>query len=108
LDLQDQRRRESASQDPLTIESWQSNGYGSVAATAATASSSTLSLATGGLMPVAERRFALRQRIVNLTHGYRVDSRVTAVETVEVDDAVFAIPADYREIATPTVTRPKR
>ena len=103
LATRDRVSREMEAQDPITIESWQSNTFGPLGLAAASASSSTLSIATAGLVPVAERRFALRQRIVNPTHGYRVDAVVTAVETVEVDDALFVIPAGYREIPTPVV-----
>jgi hypothetical protein len=85
--------------DPITIDNWTSDAYGPAASLIASAASHISALATAGFSALAERPFALRQVIVNPTSGYKVESRVTAVEAAAVDDAVFRVPADYREIA---------
>jgi hypothetical protein len=108
LAARDRNKAESVTQDPITIESWESASYGDPGAVIAASGSSIVSLATASLAPASERRFALRQRIVNPTHGYRVDSRVTAVEAITVEDALFVIPAGFQEGTAPRVVRSKR
>jgi len=89
-------------QEPISIDSWESGVHGPLGALIASAGSNMTSFATAGLVSLTDRQLALRQVIVNPTWGYRVESRVTAVEMAVVDDAVFRVPAEYREIPAPS------
>lgn len=94
-------RMESSKQEPVTIESWESDAFGPVALHAATSRVSMTWFATAGYASTAEQRFPLRQVIRNPTYGYRVESRVQAVDTVVLDDDLFRVPEHYKKVATP-------
>lgn len=94
-------RAESQKQEPVTIESWESDAFGPAALQAATSRASMTWFATAGYASTAEQGFPLRQIIRNPTYGYRVESRVQAVDQVTLEDDLFRVPEHYRKVATP-------
>lgn len=94
-------RMESSKQEPVTIESWESDAFGPVALHAAASRVSMTWFATAGYASTAEQGFPLRQVIRNPTYGYRVESLVQVVESLSLEDDFFRVPAHYRKVATP-------
>jgi hypothetical protein len=98
-------RRIPRADDPITIESWYSTSFGPEGRSVAASQSHVTWLASAGLSSLADRPFALREVVLNPVHGYRMETHVTAVQDAAVDPAVFAIPADYVEVAAPPPPR---
>lgn len=100
-------RAESFKQEPVTIESWESDAFGPAALQAATSRASMTWFATAGYASTAAQRFPLRQIIRNPTYGYQVETRVQAVDQVTLEDDLFRVPSHYKKIPTPQL-RPLR
>lgn len=98
-------RAESSRDDPITIESWETEAFGSLAHLAATSRSAMTWFATGGYASMVEQRFPLRQIIRNPTYGYRVETRVLSVDPLALGDDLFEVPSHYRRVATPARPR---